>query len=164
MELFKRFPNFHPLPKEEQHFIQPDERSQYPAFAEDFTTLDKELMPYFRELDNKALHAQNVYRWMYVILIFGGALVTILGIVQIAFIKVAGIGIGGAVIAAILGTVTALLSSFRYHEQYLNARLAAERLRSEYFLYLGRYDQYADEHSRNPNLVQHVADILKKGM
>jgi hypothetical protein len=163
MELFRRFPNFHPLPKDEQHFIQPGERSQYPAFAGDFTTLDKELMPYFRELDNKALHAQNLYRWMYVFLIFGGALVTILGIVRIAFINVVGIGIAGAVIAAILGVVTSLLSSFHYHERYLNARLAAERLRSEYFLFLGHCEHYDDDHSRISNLVQRVANIVKQG-
>ncbi len=163
MELFRRFPNFHPLPREEQQLVPPEKRKQYPTFAEDFETLERELMPYFRELDNEALRRQNWYRWMYVILIFGSALVTVLGIVQLAFINIRGIGISGAVVATILGIVTTASRAFNHQERYLNARLAAERLRSEYFLFLGRFDDYANEHDRVRKLIQHVTDIKAKG-
>ncbi len=163
MELFRRFPNFHPLPREEQHLIPPAERSNYPTFAEDFETLERALMPNFRELDNEALLRQNWYRWMYIILIFGGTLATILGIVQIAFMDTAWIGIIGAIVAALLGGVIALSRAFNHHERYLNARLAAERLRSEYFLFLGQFGQYSDKQDRIQKLIQRVADIKIKG-
>lgn len=163
MVLFRRFPKFQPLPREEQHIIPPGERSKYPTFAEDFETLERELMPYFRELDTEALRRQNLYRWMYVILIFGGTLATILGIVQIAFIDSAWIGIVGAILAALLGTVISLSSRFNHHEHYLNARLAAERLRSEYFMFLGQFDQYANKQDRIQKLIRLVADIKIKG-
>ena len=100
---------------------------------------------------------------MYVILIFGGTLATILGIVQIAFINSAWIGIVGAILAALLGTVISLSNRFNHHEHYLNARLAAERLRSEYFMFLGQFDQYANKQDRIQKLIRLVADIKIKG-
>lgn len=163
MELFRRFPKFHLLPREEQQLVLPKDRSQYPAFTKDFETLESELMPFFRELDNQALSRQNRYRWMYVILIFGGATVTILGIAQLAFISVSWIGITEAAVAGLLVLATTGLQRFKDHERYLNARLAAERLRSEYFLFLGRCGRYANEQDRVQKLIQHVADIKARG-
>jgi len=163
MELFRRFPKFHPLPREEQQLIPPKEKGNYPAFAEDFETLERELLPFFRELDNEALRGQNWYRWMYVILIFGGALVTVLGIVQLAFINTIWIGTVEAIVAAVLGAVTAASRTFNHQERYLNARLAAEGLRGEYFLFLGCFEQYGNEQDRVQKLIRRVADIKAKG-
>jgi hypothetical protein len=163
MQLFRRFPKLHPLPKEEQSLIPPDERSKYPAFAADFETLERELMPQFRILDNEALFRQNWYRSMYIILIFGGALVTILGIFQLAFINITGIGIAGSIVAAILVGATTASRAFPHQERYMNARLAAERLRGEYFLFLGHLDPYTDEQDRVQKLKQRVLDIKEKG-
>jgi len=164
VKLFKRFPNFHPLSAEEPYIVKPAARSDYPAFAEDFITLDTELMKQFRELDNEAQRRQNWYRWMYIILVLGGALTTILLIVQIAFISITGFDLAGAVLAAVLGTATAISRSFKHHEHYLNARLAAERLRSEYFLFLGHIGQYADDQHRVQNLRFRVNEIHKEGL
>ncbi len=68
--LFKRFPTFHVALREDD-LVKPEERDNYPAFAEDFKTLDEELMRTFRDFDNEALRNQNFYRGMYVILILG---------------------------------------------------------------------------------------------
>jgi hypothetical protein len=163
MELFRRFPNFYPLPRQKQQLIPFNEWSNYPAFAEDFKTLERELMPYFHELDNESFRRQNWYRRMYIILIFGGALVTILGIVQIAFINTVWIGIAGAIVALALGSVTTYSRTFKHHERYLNARLVAERLRSEYFLFLGRLGQYANDQDRIQELRKRVIEIKVKG-
>jgi hypothetical protein len=162
MELFRHFPNFRPLSHEEQQLVPLDERKFYPALSKDFETLDEELMPSFRELDNEALSRQNRYRWMYIILIFGGATTTILGIVQLAFTTISWIGVIGAIIAGIVTFATTMLQMFKDHECYLNARLAAERLHSEYFLFLGRCGQYANGQDRLRNLRQSVADIAAK--
>lgn len=159
MELFRRFPNFRPLQYEEQQLVPIDERKLYPALSKDFEILDKELMPSFRELDNEALNRQNRYRWMYIILIFGGAATTILGVVQLAFTTISWISIIGAIVAGFVTLATTMLQRVKDHESYLNARLAAERLRSEYFLFLGRREQYANEQERLRNLRQSVADI-----
>lgn len=162
MDLFKRLPKFRPLPREEQQLIPPTERGQYPAFLEEFEILERELMPHFRTLDNEAIGHQNWYRGMYVILIFGSALVTILGIVQIA-IDIDGIGIAGTIVAACLGITMLIVQAFRHHERYFNARLASELLRHEYFLFLGHLDPYAHEQERLQRLIERVTDIKMRG-
>jgi len=161
VKLFKRFPNFHPVEQDEQHLIKPAVRSNYPTFAEDFTTLDEKLMHLFRKFDNEAIRRQNWYRWVYVILIFGSALTTILGIVQIALINNPWIGYAVTLVALALSAATTLSLRFNAQKRYLNARLAAERLRSEYFLFLGRFDPYQKDHDRVQRLVQRVAEIAK---
>lgn len=159
MELFRRFPKLRPLPREAQQLIPASEWMAYPAFQDDFEILEKELLPTFRELDNEALSKQNRYRWLYIILIFGGALTTILGIVQLAFVNASGIGVAGALIAAVLAVATGVLQRFNDHERYLDARLAAEQLRSEYFLFLGCSGQYADQQNRVQHLVKQITYI-----
>lgn len=155
--LFKRFPTFHVAAREDV-LIKAENRNKYSIFEDDFKTLDGELIGSFRKFDNEALRNQNTYRGMYVILILGGALVTIFGIVQIAFLDTAWIGIAGSIVALGLAAVTSLLNRLKYQKRYLNARLKAERLRSEYFLFLGRVDQY-DAQDPVQNLRQRITDI-----
>ncbi len=161
MELFKRFPKFRLLLKDEP-IVPGDVRSNYPSFAADFEILDKELLPLFQTLDKEASIQQNSYRWTYVILIFGGSLATILGIAQLAFLDASWIGLVEALVSAVV-TATTALQSRKQHERYMNARLAAERLRSEYFLFLGHFAQYANDQDRVQKLIQHVAEIKVKG-
>jgi hypothetical protein len=155
MDLFKRFPKLRVAFEQKQAIIPEAEHSRYPAFKADFAVLETELMGTFRTLDTKALRYQNAYRWMYVILIFGGTLATILGIVQLA-IDAPGIGLVETVVATCLGCATLALRSFHYQERYMAARLAAEELRGEYFLFLGRSEPYAKEQDRLVNLKQRV--------
>jgi hypothetical protein len=159
--LFKRFPTFRVASREDD-LVKPEARDKYPAFAGDFKTLDGELMPNFRGFDNEAIRNQNTYRGMYIILILGGAIVTIFGILQIAFLDTVWIGIAGSIVAFGLAAVTSLLSQLKYQKRYLNARLRAERLRSEYFLFLGRIDHYSAQ-DRVQNLRQRVAEIEAGG-
>lgn len=159
MALFKRLPKFHSLPPEPQELVPEEERSKYPAFATDFETLRQELMPSFCELDNEAVRCQNWYRWMYIILILGGAAATTLAILQIAFLSVGAYGVAGAVVATILGAATAILRGYNFHNRYLNARLLAERLRSEYFLFLGRIGPYTSDQDRVQKLKLRVLEI-----
>lgn len=162
MDLFKRLSQFRPLPREEQHLIPPTEKTHYPAFSKEFEILERELIPAFRKMDNKAITHQNWYRRMYITLIFGSAFVSILVIIQLA-VNIESIGIIGAILAACLGTTTLVSHTFRHHERYLNARLAAELLRSEYFRFLGRIDPYNDEQNRAKKLIKQVTDITMRG-
>ena len=119
-------------------------------------------LPAFRDLDNEALQSQNLYRWMYIILILGGALVTIVAILQIAFFNASWIALIGSAIATILAVATAFLQSFRYQERYFNTRLGAERLRSEYFLFLSSSGLYANTQDRMQKLEQRILDIKRE--
>jgi Protein of unknown function (DUF4231) len=163
MELFKRFPKFR-LSLKDEPIVPLKDRSNYPSFAADFELLDKELIPRFYELDKEALRHQNHYRWMYVVLICGSSVATILGITQLALRDIEILGILGAIVAAGLAIATFAVRSFNCHERYLNTRLAAERLRSEYFLFLGHYKPYENAQDRTLQLRRSVKDICQRGM
>ncbi|GAC1558643.1 MAG: hypothetical protein NVS4B1_32130 [Ktedonobacteraceae bacterium] len=120
-------------------------------------------MQYYYTLDKKALIQQNNYRRLYVALIIGSSLATILGVLQIAFLSLDVFGVLGAMVAALLSITTALVRNRNYHKSYLNTRLAAERLRSEYFLFLGHYAPYENEQDHVEKLRRSVSDIVGKG-
>lgn len=162
MDLFKGFPKFRPLARGSEPLVPTDEQKKYAVFADDFITLDEVLMPAYVKLDQEAIVRQNAYRWMYVILIFGGALATILGVVRLAF-DIGAVGLLGAIAAGIVGGISFALRTLHYHGRYLNARLAAEQLRSEYFLFLGRIGPYADGATRLAYLKNRVASIKHEG-
>jgi hypothetical protein len=83
--MFKRLPSLRWSPPRDQQIVSMEAQKQSPLFADDFKTLEDELMPYFRELDAEALRVQNQFRLDQVTLIFGGALATILGAVHASF-------------------------------------------------------------------------------
>ncbi len=162
MVVFKRFPKIHLLLQQNQHIVPLDKRNNYPSFTADFVILDEILMPVFRSLDNEATKQQNSYRWIYIILIFGGSLATIFAIVQLAFQSIEWPGYVEAIIAAMLVGNTAITRSFNNHERYLDTRLAAEQLRSMYFLFLRRYSPFEDEQTRKDHLQREVDAIKRK--
>ncbi|SRR5258708_29969127 len=157
MDLFKRFPKVR-LQVGEQVLIPREDRDQFPAFAADFAILDQELIPTFSKFDTQATRKQNSYRWMYVLLIFGGSLATILGIVQLTM-DYEWLALTSGIVAAFLGIITLYARSFRYQERYLDNRAQAESLRTEYFLFLGHFGSYADENNRVMALIQRVSEI-----
>jgi hypothetical protein len=158
--LFKRLPSLRWSPPRDQNIIPTEAQTQSPAFSDDFKTLEDELMPHFRELDGEALRVQNQFRLDQVMLIFGGALATILGAVHASLgAGVVWAGISEAVLAAVLSAVALRMQATHAQERYFSDRLKAERLRTEYFLFLGRVGTYADEQERLPCLIRRVADI-----
>lgn len=162
MDLFKRFPKFRPLAHEAKPLIPLHDQEKLATFADDFRTLDEVLVPTYTRLDQEAIVRQNAYRWMYVVLIFGGALATILEVARLEF-DVGVVGLLGAIAAAIAGSISLTLHALHYHGRYLNARLAAEQLRGEYFLFLGRIGPYADNAERLTYLKHRVASIKHEG-
>jgi hypothetical protein len=158
--LFKRLPHLHPLPSEPQEIIPAEERSKHPAFASEFATLQETLMPVFRELENEALNCQNRYRAMYLILIAGSALTTILIVLELAILSATWLDIVGTFVALILTLAAGLLEAFEYQKRYYNARLGTERLRSAYFLFLGHLDRYENS-DRVRQLESRIIEIRK---
>jgi hypothetical protein len=134
-------------------------QADYPGFAEDFEQLEQELMPHFRKLDNEALRAQNEFRLEQVALIFGGAVATTLGAIQVALAAAVWPGIVEAVLAAVLAYVALRTQALKAQERYFTNRLKAETLRGEYFSFLGRVGHYADDRYRIQRLIRRVADV-----
>lgn len=73
------------------------------------------------------------------------------------------IGLVGAVAATVAGSISLALRALHYHGRYLNARLAAEQLRGEYFLFIGRIGPYAHATTRLTHLKHRVASIKHEG-
>lgn len=139
--LVRRLPALVYRPAAGEPIVAPQARSGLAALAADFELLDEVLEPRFQRLDEAALRAQNSYRLLRLVLIFGGALAALLGAWQAASEGSEWAGVTEGLVGALLAGVTALLQSRGFHRRYLACRLAAERLRSEYFLFLARPDE-----------------------
>ncbi len=158
MDLFKRRPRFRPVTRRHPLVENP---GAYPSLAADFQVLEDYLLQSYHKYDDDAIRLQNAYWWTYVILLVGSACATIFGILQLAF-AIEGFGIAGAIVAAFLGCTTLALNSFRYQERYMNSRLVAEELRSEYFLFLGRLAHYQSNANCLETLKHRVRIITAK--
>lgn len=157
-----RLPRLRWRPGEREPLVRPDVRTAAPELEPDFEILDAELVPTFHELDEGALRAQNDFRLGQVLVILGGALATALGAVQAALGGgVTEIGVAEAIVAGILAAVVAYVRGRQAQRAYFTGRLKAERLRGEYFFFLGRVAPYAveDGAERRRILRRRVAEI-----
>jgi uncharacterized protein DUF4231 len=158
--LFKRLPKLFWSPdKAPRQIVKPETQNQFPDLKSDFEILEETLMPRFRNLDDEALRAQNQFRRQQIILIVGGVITTTLGAIQAAFTEKIWPGAAEAAVAAVLTMVSVIAHDFDAQKKYFSNRLKAETLRSEYFLFLGRTGNYANEDDRVPSLIQRVTDI-----
>jgi hypothetical protein len=121
-----------------------DAEDAYPELAPDLRLWQEEFEQPFRRLDHEAQLVQHQFWRQRTTLILGGLLATTLGAVQTAH--------GGgneylaaaqAVVTGFLTGVAAWVSGRRAQQRYLDTRLRAERIKSEFFLYLGRVGDYA---------------------
>jgi hypothetical protein len=138
------------------------ERAAFPELSDEFAVLDAELMPVFRALDHTAQEAQNRFRLVQLLLIVGGATATVLGAIQAALHGgELVLGISEAALAGLLVPLAIAARTGTSHRAYLTSRLKAERLRSEYFVYLAAAGEYAalDSGGRRELLVRSVAAI-----
>jgi Protein of unknown function (DUF4231) len=121
-----------------QHpILSAEDRRRFPELARDFDILAGELENAFSQYDRDALAGQNRFRLVHLLLIAGGAAATALGAVQCAALGgKLWLGIAEAVVAGSLAPLAVAARSGRSHRAYFTNRLKAERLRSEYFVYL----------------------------
>ena len=161
MVLFKRLPRLVWSPMPDEDIVPPDAQAQHPALSGDLKTLGDELLPHFRELNAYALQYQNEFRRDQLILISGGALAAVLGVLHVSVPHAAATwaGITEAVLAAALSALALRARTVGGQRRYFTWRLKAEKLRSEYFLFLGSVGVYADRKARVPNLIRRVAEI-----
>lgn len=139
--------------------VPEDEQAAFPELADDFAALDEYLVPSFLELDRRAQYEQNRFRRQQVLILVGGALTTVLGATQAALEDSAWPGLFVAVTGAAVGALTFIARRRGSLGRYLEARLSTEQLRSLYFAYLGRVDEFADEKQRRARLVGAVESI-----
>jgi hypothetical protein len=150
--LIARFPRLFWRPAEDEAWdsdrplMPPQGRDDYPSLSQDLMVWPERLEHRFRRYDHRAQLLQNRFWRQRVLLIIGGLLATSLATVQAAW------G-GGHVWLAVIQTVltgllaglAVLLRSRRAQYGYLSARLKAERIKSEFYLFLARSGDYAHD-------------------
>jgi hypothetical protein len=160
--LLKRLPKLRWRPGEDWPVMAQADRDDFPELAREFEVLDDDLMEAFRTFDHAALEAQNRFHLLHLLLLVGGAVATVLGTVQAALHGGALVlGITEAVLAGLLAPLAIAARNGKSHRRYLTSRLKAERLRSEYFVYLAGAGEYAalDKDGRRRLLGQTVTAI-----
>jgi len=159
--LIARLPKLWWRPGKDWPFL-PDEgdRASYAALADDLDFWDANIKQRFRDLDHEAQRLQNRFWRLQLTLILGSATATILGAVQAATGGGhVGLAIASAVISGLLAGVTVLVGDGRAQQRYLGARLKAERIKSEYFLFLAGAGEYASDATRRHDLESQVDKI-----
>jgi Protein of unknown function (DUF4231) len=158
--LLKTFPRPRFQPRPRYPLVSPKDRDAAPELAGDLEILDRELLPDFYELDEEALRAQNTFRLGQVVVILGGAAATALGAAHAALGGgIVEIAIAEALVSGALTGAVAYVRGRQAQQEYFTTRLKAERLRSEFFLFLGRLEPYrgADRVARLRERVAQVA-------
>jgi Protein of unknown function (DUF4231) len=141
--LIASLPHLRPRAHRRDPLVPPELRDAVPALAPDLEILERELMPDFYDLDGAALRAENSYRLGQLFVIVGGAVATSLGAVQAALGGgVTAIGVAEALVAGALAGALSYVRDRDAQHDYFTSRLKAERLRGEYFLFLGHVRPY----------------------
>jgi hypothetical protein len=163
--LVRRFPKPFWRPRIDQDWdndwivLGEEDRDEYPQLADDLAVWRDLLQFRFRRLDHTAQVLQNQFWRQNVALIIGGLVATSLGAVQAALGGgVVGLAVAQAVLTGALAGLIVLIRSRRAQQGYLTARLKAEQIKSEYFMFLGRAGHYAGP-DRRAALLQQVDDI-----
>lgn len=144
--LLKRFPRVPYRLPSDYPFVSDEQRTTAPLLEAELTRLDRELVPRFRTFDHEALVAQHRFHLGSVVLILGSAVAAALGAVQAALGGgVLGIGIAEAIVGAFVAGVVVYVRGRRFQQTYFTKRLQAERLKSQYYLYVARAGGYAVE-------------------
>jgi hypothetical protein len=164
----RNLPLLRPLPRirwrarRSEPFVPSGKVADCPALEPDIHLLDRQLMPTFRKLDEESLRAQNTFRLGQLALILGGTAATALGAVQAALGGgIVALAVPEALLAGLLAGTVVYIRGRNAQGLYATNRLRAERLRSEYFLFLARAGRYAgqDEDARVDLLGRQVREI-----
>jgi hypothetical protein len=163
--LLYRFPKLFWRPPIDQDWegdwlvVQEHDRNHYAELSGDLAVWLDLIKPRFRRLDHTAQVLQNQFWRQNVTLVAGGLAATSLGAVQAVLGGgVVGLAVAQALLTGALVGLTVLIRSRRAQQGYLTARLKAERIKSEFFMFLAGAGDYAGP-NRQATLLQQVADI-----
>jgi hypothetical protein len=163
--LLKRFPLPWYRPPPPYPFVKDEDRAAAPLLAAEVTALDEMIAPRFRKLDVESLRAQHLFRFGIVVLIVGSAAATALGSVQAALGGgQLGIGVAEGIVGAVVAGVLVYVRGRRFQQTYFTKRVVAERLKSQYYLFLARSGTYAvDDDKTRAQLLERTLNRIESG-
>ncbi|HEY9713891.1 MAG TPA: DUF4231 domain-containing protein [Chroococcales cyanobacterium] len=164
LAFFRRLPHIK-LVYTAQPLFNAETVAHYPAFQDDFTVLNRYLFPVYARLDEQAVRGQNTAR-----LLGCARLVTTMSLAMCSSVRLA---VGGGMLGAgfrfaeilfgiAVGVVNQIEQTSTAHTEYIQARLASEKLRQLAFAYLGKRGAYAENATRQTALCQQIA-VIEKG-
>jgi uncharacterized protein DUF4231 len=158
--LFKRMPTLRSKPSSNP-ILDEVAKARYPGFAEDFALLESVLVPTFAEFDLAALRDQNRYRRQKATVLVGAAVLTTLGGLQAVFPGSRWPTLVLFVVGIFLASSSQVSNESENLDDYLMARVKAERLRSLYFTYLSRTGVYAGPD--RARMLRHAVHAIQGG-
>jgi hypothetical protein len=163
--LLKRFPLRRYRPQPEYPLVKDEERAAAPLLDAELAYLEEKLVPRFRSLDDESLRAQHRFRFGIVVLILGSTVATALGSVQAALGGgVLGIGIAEGIVGALVAGTVVYVRGRRFQQTYFTKRVVAERLKSQYYLFLARAGMYAvEDDAQRVRLLERTLDRIEAG-
>jgi hypothetical protein len=163
--LLKRFPLPRYRPQPEYPLVKDEDRAAAPLLDAELAYLEENLVTRFRSLDEESLRAQHRFRFGIVVLIFGSAAATALGSVQAALGGgELGIGIAEGIVGALVAGTVVYVRGRRFQQTYLTKRVVAERLKSQYYLFLARAGTYAvEDDAQRCRLLERTLDRIEAG-
>jgi hypothetical protein len=119
-------------------------RAELPLLDDELAYLERTVGPRYRALDRAALRAQHAFRLTSLVLILGSAIATSLGAAQTASGGGSlSLGVAEAVVAALVSGMVVYARGRGFQQTYLQNRVAAERVKSQYYLFVARAGIYA---------------------
>jgi hypothetical protein len=138
--------------------------SGYPALQQRLDDVESVIYPSFASCDQEAQVEQNRYRWFTVLAILGGLLTTTFGAVQAWLQSVAWPGVVVATLGAATSAITTVARRQGSLDNYLSARIRAERLRSLAFEHLARAPEASEAgHRQQLRELEHRAARIESG-
>ena len=134
--LLTALPRFRFRPEAPAALIDPGVTQRYPQLQPQVADADRLIFPVFAECDVTAQAEQNRYRWFTLLALTGGLLTTVFGALQAWLQSTPWPGVLVATLGAATSALTAVARRQGAQQNYLTARLRAERLRSLYFEYV----------------------------
>ena len=137
----------------------------FPAFATEFRFLEKEILPSFRDASERANRLAYWHRSSQAAILAVIGCAVVIGLTAFLGASTApGLWLVAVPSVAVAATasLTVIGNLRRWQERSTALHLTAERLRREYFLYLGRLGEYADKDTRNDVLKNEIKRIMKK--
>jgi hypothetical protein len=160
--LFKRRPRPFYKRGSSDPLIQPCVRDRNPALEAEFAEITRLVFPRYQGFDQDALEYQNRYRLQQTLLITFGLLATAAGGLQTLDDDLTRpLGVAEALLGVVLAFLASRLRRAGAQRGYVQARLAAERLRGEAFLFLTRAGPYEADQDRAGTLDARVAKIAE---
>ncbi|MBN1680031.1 MAG: DUF4231 domain-containing protein [Anaerolineae bacterium] len=160
---------------EREGFISPsllkNASDMLPQLRDDLRELEQHLMPRFWKLEQEAKYFQNLhylYQWIFILGAFLTSVLAALSVLlyqsNVPDVWINVLGVATTVIGAATGSVSFLQTNQVPQKQWFQARNAAERMRTLYFLYIARQSPFdiADDQERVQHLRRMTLRVLRQ--